>query len=61
MEYHMEVDKYTYYAEKKKDNLELIKLSNRLKRATEKKQTELGAVLENKKCLKRKKKHVNKE
>ena len=46
---------------KKKDNLELIKLSNRLKRATEKKQTELGAVLENKKCLKRKKKHVNKE
>lgn len=36
----MEANKYGYHAEKKK-NLELLKLSNGLKRAAEKKQTEL--------------------
>ena len=49
-EYHVEANKYGYHAEKKK-NLELLKLSNGLKRAAEKKQTELGAVVEERKCL----------
>ena len=43
---------------KKKENLELLKLSNGLKRAVEQKQTELGAVLGKRKCLEEKEKHV---
>ena len=56
-EYHAETDKYAYDAEKK-ENLELLKLSNGLKKAAEKKQTELGAVLEKRKCLEKKEKQV---
>ena len=56
-EYHAEANKYAYDAEKKA-NLELLKLSNGLKRAAEKKQTELGAVLEKRKCFEEKKKHL---
>ena len=50
----MEAGKYACDAEKK-ENLELLKLPNGLKRA-EKKDTELGAVLEKRKCLEKKKK-----
>ena len=39
-EYHLEADKYVYDAQKK-ENLELLKLSNGLRRAAEKKQTGL--------------------
>ena len=56
-EYHVEADKYAYDAEKK-ENLEMLKLSNGLKRAAEKGQTQLGAVLEKRKCLEEKKKHI---
>ena len=44
-EYHAKADKYAYDAEKQ-ENLKLLKLPNGLKRAVEKKQTELSAVLE---------------
>ena len=54
-EYHAEADQYACDTEKK-ENLELLKLSNGLKRVAEKKQTELAAVLEKRKCLKKKKK-----
>ena len=53
----IEADKYVFDAEKK-ENLELLKLSNDLKRAAEKKHTELGAVLEKWKCLEEKSKHI---
>ena len=53
--YHAKTDKYAYDAEKK-ENLELLKLSHGLKKAAEKKQTELGAVLEKRKCLEKKEK-----
>ena len=55
--YQAETDKYAYDAQRKK-NLKLVKLSNALKGAADKKQAELGAVLEKRKCLKEKKKHV---
>ena len=42
----------------KKENLELLKLANGLKRAADKKHTELGAVLEKRTCLEEKSKHV---
>ena len=56
-EYRAGADKYAYDAEKK-ENLELLKLSNGLKRAAEKKQNELVAALEKKKCLDEKKKQI---
>ena len=56
-EYHVEADKYAYDAEKK-ENLELLKLSNGLKRSAEKKQAELGTVLEKRKCFEENKRHV---
>ena len=56
-EYHAEAGKYAYDAEKK-ENLELLKLSNRLKRSAEKKQAELGAVLEKRKCFEENKRQV---
>ena len=56
-EYHAEADKYAYDAEKK-ENLELLKLSNGLKRSAEKKQAELGAVLEKRKCFEENKRQV---
>ena len=43
---------------KKKENLGLLKLSNGLKRAAGKEQTELGAFLGKRECLKEKKIHV---
>ena len=55
-EYNAEADKYALA--EKKENLELVKLANGVKRAVKKKQTELGAVLEKKKCFEEKKKHV---
>ena len=54
-EYRAGTDKYAYDVEKK-ENLELLKLFNGLKKAAEKKQNELVAVLEKKKCLDEKKK-----
>ena len=53
---HEEADEYASDAEKK-ENLELLKLSNGLHRAAEKKQIELGAVLKERK-YEEKKKHV---
>ena len=43
---------------KKKENLGLLKLSNGLKRAAGKEQTELGAFLGKRECLEEKKIHV---
>ena len=55
-EYNAEAD--IYALAEKKENLELVKLANGVKRAVKKKQAELGAVLEKKKCFEEKKKHV---
>ena len=57
-EYHAEADKYAYDAKNNRNLVEFLKLSNWLKEAAEKKQTELGAVIEKRKCLKEKKKNV---
>ena len=51
---HEEADEYACDAEKK-ENLELLKLSNGLHRAAEKKQIELGAVLKERKYEENKK------
>ena len=44
--------------QRKSENLELIILWNGLKRGAEKKQTELGVAMENRKCLEEKKKRI---
>ena len=51
------MDKYVFDVEKK-EKLDLLKMSNGLKRATAKKQIEFSAVLEKAKYLKEKKKHI---
>ena len=56
-EYKLESEKYDFEAEQK-ENLEILKLSNGLKRAAKKKQAELDNVLAKKKCLEEKKKNI---
>ena len=56
-EYKLQSEKYDFEAEQK-ENLEILKLSNGLKRAAKEKQAELGNVLAKKKCLEEKKKNI---
>ena len=53
----LEADKYAFDTEKK-EKFDLLKLSNGLKRATEKKQIEFGAILGKPRYLEEKKKHI---
>ena len=56
-EYHLERDKYALDAEKK-ENLELLKMSNGFKRAASEKEAELEAVMAKRKCLEDKRKKI---
>ena len=56
-EYKLQSEKYDFEAEQK-ENLEILKLSNSLKRAAKGKQAELDNVLAKKKCLEEKKKNI---
>ena len=56
-EYKLQSEKYDFEAEQK-ENLEILKLSNGLKRAAKEKQAELDNVLAKKKCLAEKKKSI---
>ena len=55
--YKLQSEKYDFEAEQK-ENLEILKLSNGLKRAAKEKQAELDNVLAKKKCLEEKKKNI---
>ena len=55
--HNLESDKYPLEAEQNK-NLELLKLSNGLKRAAKETQPELGNIHEEEKCLQEKKKNI---
>ena len=56
-EYKLQSEKYNFEAEQK-ENLEILKLSNGLKRAAKEEQAELDNVLAKKKCLEEKKKNI---
>ena len=56
-EYKLQSEKYDFEAEQK-ENLEILKFSNGLKRAAKEKQAELDNVLAKKKCLEEKKKNI---
>ena len=56
-EYKLQSEKYEFEAEQK-ENLEILELSNGLKRAAKEKQAELDNVLAKKKCLEEKKKNI---
>ena len=56
-EYKLQSEKYDFEAEQK-ENLEILKLPNGLKRAAKEKQAELDNVLAKKKCLEEKKKNI---
>ena len=56
-EYKLQSEKYDFEAEQK-ENLEILKLSNSLKRTAKGKQAELDNVLAKKKCLEEKKKNI---
>ena len=56
-EYKLQSEKYDFEAEQK-ENLEILKFSNGLKRAAKEKQAKLDSALAKKKCLEEKKKNI---
>ena len=56
--YHLERDRYALDAEKK-ENIELLKMSNSFKWVASEKETELEAVMAKRKCLQDKRKNIS--